>query len=247
LSTAKLLAKIRALRALAASANVHEAAAAAAAATRLLLEHDLAETELANSDDSAEVPERAATPLDTYGRAVPRWRSSLANLLMRVHGCAGWLESSANDGGHRMVIVGRKTDVETVRYLLAWLVMEIEHLTDAHGKRMGRTWRNSYRWGAVAGIREQLDAVKDDVRACASSAALVVFDARQRALATLLPVDLQSCARAAPPRDAHAYAAGKRAGRVMHVGKSIDSRLDEQLEQRASSRNKRLFVAGRAC
>jgi hypothetical protein len=46
----KIVAKIKALRALATSSNVNEAAAAAAAATRLLLKNDLKEADISSSE-----------------------------------------------------------------------------------------------------------------------------------------------------------------------------------------------------
>jgi hypothetical protein len=113
----KIIARIKALRALATSSNVHEAAAAAAQATRLLLEHDLAEADVdAASGEPVEAPTIADEPLDNYGARVSGWKSTLAIFLTKAHGCAGWMrrpKDGPTAGEWTQVIVGRRGDVAT--------------------------------------------------------------------------------------------------------------------------------------
>jgi hypothetical protein len=65
-SLESIIAKIKALRALAMSSNVHEAAAAAAQAEALLQKHRLDEAALETNDAPREAPEEAS------GAAPPR-------------------------------------------------------------------------------------------------------------------------------------------------------------------------------
>lgn len=83
-----LIEKIRKLRALSLSENVHEAAAAAAAAERLIQEHNVAEAELeAASDAQVEAPTRE--DLAEVGTSSPTWKLFLSSALEKAHGCAG--------------------------------------------------------------------------------------------------------------------------------------------------------------
>jgi hypothetical protein len=221
MSNEKIIARIKALRALATSSNVHEAAAAAAQAARLLLEHDLAEADVQTSEP-VEAPTQDAVPLDVYGSKVARWRSALATFLIKQHGCYGWVRHTA-DGKWAQVIVGRRGDVETVRYMYAWLTTEITRIAQATGRGNGRSWFNSFYWGAVSGIREQMMKTTAEVRSHATGTALAVVDARLVASRALAPPGLRSFGKVAPLRDGDGYRRGQEAGRSMHVGKAIGS------------------------
>ena len=223
---ARVIEKVRKLRALATSSNVHEAAAAAAHAERLLLEHELAEADIASDDgEPAERAELAGDYLDAHGANVTRWRSALASYLGRVHGCSTWLEPRWSDETgntswkHR--IAGRPGDVQIVRYLHTWLTAEILRLVATQGKDRGRSWRNSFAWGAVEGIEAQMDRARADVRAGATGTALAIVDARLDKAKALEPEGLRYSRRPAPALDREALAQGRRAGEALHLGGSL--------------------------
>jgi hypothetical protein len=44
-------------------------------------------------------------------------------------------------------IIGRRSDVQTTRYIYAYLLRQCEELTDRYGKGFGKTWRNNFRLG----------------------------------------------------------------------------------------------------
>ncbi len=100
--------KVRKLRALATSSNIHEAAAAAALAEHLLHEHELEEADVpaTNGEEPRERAELAGEYLDSHGANVTRWRSMLANYLARVHGCTTVDRATVERGGREHFLEG---------------------------------------------------------------------------------------------------------------------------------------------
>ena len=228
---ARVIEKVRKLRALATSTNVHEAAAAAATAERLLLEHELSEAEIAGAgDEPRERAEPAGEHLDAHGANVTRWRSFLAAYLARVHGCTTWLEphwsKETRNTAWKVRIAGRPSDVAIVRYLHTWLTAEILRLVASEGQGRGRSWRNSYAWGAVEGIRGQMDRARAEVRAAATGSALAVVDARLAEAEAVEPEKLRTSRKPTPVRDLAAHARGRRAGEALHLGAALDGAGD---------------------
>ncbi len=228
---ARVIDKVRKLRALATSSNVHEAATAAAAAERLLLEHELSEAEIGAGDEPRERAELAGEYLDSHGANVTRWRSNLAHYLAHVHGCTAWIEpvwsEEAGNTSWKVRIAGRPSDVAIARYLHTWLTAEILRLVASEGKGRGRSWRNSYGWGAVLGIREQMARARAEVRAAATSTALAVVDARLAEAVALAPAKLRTMGTPAPVRHRDAVERGRRAGEALHLGAALDSAGDD--------------------
>jgi hypothetical protein len=219
----EVIAKVKKLRALATSDNVHEAAAAAAAAERLLQQYRLSEAELEAEDDAPhETAALDAEPVDVFGRNLQHWRAALLTGMCKLHGCRNWSEYAGN-GKRVFRIVGRPSDVATVRYLYAWLVSEIERLAQRHGKGQGRTWFNSYRRGAVNGVLAAMREANQEARAAVSSVALVKIDARKveaDQIVDALGMNRKKIGgRVRLDRDA--YGRGERDGRAIHQGKSL--------------------------
>ena len=180
--------KIRKLRALATSANVNEAATAAALADRLIQEHGLSEAQLeAEGVGPKEAPVQADTPLAEYGQRAPSWAKILANRLVTHFDCACFSDTVRNPltRERRKVvrIVGRPSDVETVRYFYAWLSVEIERLAQADARGQGRRFANGFRQGAVDGVMTAMEvskaAARGAAKAAGASAAIVLVDARE--------------------------------------------------------------------
>lgn len=109
----------------------------------------------------------------------------------------------------------------TVRYLFTWLSAEIERLCAADESIRGRTARNSFRIGAVEGIRDAMYEARKVARAVATSAALVVIDARLDAAKSALPSGLRSSSVSPSRVDRDAREAGRRAGRAIHQGGAL--------------------------
>lgn len=180
MNTAAVIDKVRKLLRLAGSPNEHEAALAAAKAQELIDQHQLQTALLSidesttTSSDDEPITNFADSPLDV-SPAYARWRATLAVGIASHNGCRIWRQ-----GGHLM-IVGRPSDADAVRYLFGWLAGEVERLATENGAGKGRTWRNNFRLGVIDTIlrklREQHRQWLDSTRAEATKAnALVVVN-----------------------------------------------------------------------
>lgn len=169
-----VLDKVRKLLRLSTSSNANEAALAAAKAQELIDRHNLSAAMLAleNAEpvrgmDDEPIRDWRESALDS-GKVLDRWRGYLASTIAGANAC------KAYGSGGDLFLVGRASDVETVRYMYGWIVREVERLTTAVGNGMGRTWRNNFRLGVVdtvaRKIREQREKFEHDVRTEAKQA-----------------------------------------------------------------------------
>ncbi len=230
-----IISKVQKLRRLATSSNVHEAAAAAAAADRLIQEHRLHESEIEGQAGAVEEkPTEDYEPLIVgTSTHTATWRYRLALNLAHHYDVAcfyGWRKNLASGQVDRTLhLIGRKSDVETVRYQDAYFTLEIERLARTSGLR-GRAALNSFRQGAVAGLLEAMraskQAVMQEARADANkqSAAIVLASryAESKTAMDKLHPDLKS-GRALPSNVSNydAFAAGRRAGAGLYTGGQI--------------------------
>jgi hypothetical protein len=173
-----VLDKVRKLLRLSKSSNANEAALAAAKAQELIDRHQLAQAMLTLDDtnptkglDDEPIVNFSDAPLDTP-KQLDRWRGALAIAIGQWNACKIWAV------GPNLMIVGRPSDAETVRYLYGWLSNEVERLATEQGQGKGRTWRNNFRLGVVDTIarklREQHEAFKKTVRAEAETTQALV-------------------------------------------------------------------------
>lgn len=193
-----VLRKISKLLKLSASPNVNEAATAAAMAQDLMMRHGISRASADLSGETTEPAEPIADfgekPegwLDANGRDT--WRGWMAQAVAKHHGCRAYRRRRAGLPGFSLEVIGRASDVETVRYLHSYLAREVERLTTEHGAGMGVTWRNNFRIGVVDAIRatlaKQAEATKAAVRSEAqTSTALVLVD---RSLARIKEMDAE--------------------------------------------------------
>lgn len=172
-----VLEKIRKLRALATSTNVHEASAAAAMADRLMQEYRIAEAQLESANATVEEPAIGdPNPLISWNRNITNWQNWLGDGLCKHYGCRGL--TSTRSGMRVFLIYGRPQDIATVRYMYAWLTSEIVRLVNLNGTGQGKAWRDSYCKGAVVGILEAMKAEEQKARAQATSQAHAIIDKR---------------------------------------------------------------------
>lgn len=221
-----VLRKVRGLRALATSSNIHEAEAAAAQAEALIAKYRLEEAQIGVSDAAApaESIEESGECLDRFVRDAA-WRRSLRATLVRHYGCAGymaWRFSPAEKrGAWEYVVIGRPSDVAALRYMLAWLTSEIARLSQAE---RGRAGRNAFCVGAVRGFGNALyvaqrETEETHTEAHGNSAAMVLASRSKEATAWRdqkhpdMKTQRTSAARVS---DAGAYHRGKAAGERLH-------------------------------
>lgn len=168
---------------LAQSDNPHEAALAAAKAQEIIDRY-----KLTGISQDSEIPGGAKAapeeeirgfedPLDAGAERLSRWKVTLASTLARAN------QARIYTSGSAIKIVGRPSDVETIRYLYQYLVNEIERLTKVHAKGNGKTWANNFRYGIVDEIGEKLKGQRknlaremEDQAFMQSGAALVRLD-----------------------------------------------------------------------
>lgn len=160
-----VLDKVRKLLRLSTSSNANEAALAAAKAQELIDRYQLANAMLsldapnmAPIDEPIEDFGRKGAPLDNRKR-LDRWAVQLASEITHANACKSYSEGAV------IQIIGRPSDVDTVRYLYGYLAREVELLTASHGKGCGRTWCNNFRLGAVETIaRKVYEQRKETIR-----------------------------------------------------------------------------------
>lgn len=172
--------KIRKLRALADSSNVNEAAAAAAAAERLIQEHNLHEAEF--SIDDGELERVTYDLIAEMGKTIATWQSDLLLFLTHAYQCSGVYKTrriaTLRSRSCRFVAYGRKEDLDTLRYQYAFFTAEIVRLCELQTRGRGRTFKNSFRLGAVRAIGEALREARQVSRSAATSTSLVIVDRR---------------------------------------------------------------------
>jgi len=146
------LERVQKLLRLAKSDNANEAAVAAAMAQRLIDLHKF-DTAALTGDEKA--PEEAISnehePIDTR---YSTWKDRLLVQLGRLNGTKSYR------AGKTLKLIGRKSDVQTVRYLYQWLTNEVERLTDLNGPGRGKTWYNNFRLGVVDTLCQRLEEQK---------------------------------------------------------------------------------------
>lgn len=183
-----IIEKVRALRNLAQNpaATVDEAAAAARAAELLIQKHSLAETELDAIRVNAEPIMDDDQALTDWGQRQTVWQNILIHGLAKAYNCESIFKWDKL-GHPGIYAIGRASDVALLKYQYAFFVLELTRL--AHNlapktltRGEGKTWHNSFYRGGVRAILDSLKKVKEEVRAQATSEALIVVDQHMQAI-----------------------------------------------------------------
>lgn len=157
-----ILSRIQKLLALATSDNVNEAELAASKAQELLLEHNISEDEL--NSFSSEKNERVIE-IRTKGKNArnrSNWSIALADIVARANLC------SIITSGAGLIWIGKKTNLEVAQYIFDNLVNDLTRIADLehykykqttphYAQIHGKTWKNSFYYGANQSIRERLN------------------------------------------------------------------------------------------
>lgn len=161
------LRKTVALLRLAKSSNANEAALAAAKAQELINKYQL---DVTGADYDANAAELEREEVKDFGRGhpidkVPKihrgWALRLVSVVAEVNGARVYQSvNSDNKGGKTLMIVGRPSDVNTVRYLYDYFKLEILRLASENTKGNSETYKNHYRIGVVDAITAKLHEQK---------------------------------------------------------------------------------------
>lgn len=150
---AEALQKAAKLLRLATSTNPHEAALAASRAQEIIDRHNLSNAALEGVGEN----QQSAEPIvdfsnDPIDNRPARWQVYLSVHLARANQC-----KSITCGG-RLCMIGRPSDVSTIRYFYAMICRDIERITAASCTGTGRTYWNNFRLGMVETIGQRMKA-----------------------------------------------------------------------------------------
>lgn len=148
------ISKVQKLLRLAQSDNPNEAGLAAARAQEIMDRYSIEAGALAYEQGAAPQEDIKDFKLDPLMGDEPRstWRGRLVHVVCTSNGCRAY---GLSTGGYS--IVGRPSDVSTVRYLFAWMRREVDRLANRDCKGYGRTFSNNFRIGVVETIKSRLD------------------------------------------------------------------------------------------
>jgi DNA-binding transcriptional MocR family regulator len=206
-----------------------EAAAALAAIQRLMLKHNLdqQQVDLADRNDERGFEKE---PFD-LGAAM-NWRRTLLQAIAKYTFC----DVVFNHSGRGAHIIGERHNIEIVKGMYDYLVGEVMRLADVGWNDLSATeqsfskirrWKNAFRIGAGATLRqrlqEQFDAQKQAEGEEAVNALVVVKDAAlAQAVKDFFPKTRLSSTRSSLS-DLHGYEAGQLAGLGINLASQIDS------------------------
>lgn len=167
------------------SSNPNKAALAAGKAQEIIDRYNIESVALDMASGDKPQPDEpikdfSFDPLDAGTKKISTWSWRLFTVISRGNGCKGYL--TRNNGGG-IAIVGRPSDVQTVRYFYAWLKKEVERLAGRDCRDTGRTWANNYRNGVVDTIKIRLEAQKKETQATVTKEILDALPPEQRRLA----------------------------------------------------------------
>jgi hypothetical protein len=158
----KLLDKLNKLFALAErSTYPEEAASALAKAQTLMTQHKITKAMLDEHDEEEEaIQTYMNSPLNEEDRGKLKkanWKSTLAFYLTQFNGCHVFTN------GPKIIITGRPSNVDTVRYLYKYCIKEIDRLTKRHCRGKGRTYANNFRYGCIKAIHEAMKFEQEEL------------------------------------------------------------------------------------
>lgn len=168
----KILSKVQRLLKLAEHVNTNpeEAANAAAQAQALMAKYEIEESAARIASDTPKVPAEAVEmhTLEPAKGRIESWRFNLANGIAYANACrAYYMEvgerktGELRDRAQREIgLLGRKTDVQNVRYLYMYLCGEVDRITTALAYGRGRSYSLSFRLGMVETIVTRVRAQK---------------------------------------------------------------------------------------
>lgn len=164
-------------------------------------------------------------PLDNSGKSLIMWKASLSMLLAKYNSCKIYRIKGS------LHIIGRPSDVATMRYLYEFLVSEVERLRGLQLAGHGKTWYNNFKMGVVDAIGEKLKESREnafkDLRENSESTSLIVINKaielvkeKDRRLQGWVAQNkrLRSGSGYTMNHDNQAREAGRKAGRTINMG-----------------------------
>ena len=178
------------------NSNENEAAAAAAKAQELLIQHNLTMSRVESADFSKrEAVSHVYKPIFKQNKI--NWKIDLANTVAKANLC------SILTSGRSLIWIGKLSNIEVAEYLWATLCQDLEDICDRKWNEIiklrdlekqtgihlftdydmryvhGKTWKNSFYYGAIATISERLNATKKNLSTDQNINALIVLSDKE--------------------------------------------------------------------
>jgi len=219
--------KIKRLRSLSSSSNINEASTAARLASNLLDQYRLSEADIETTNDATLDPLMEDDHYIYETGRITQYKVSLIGVLVKHYGCA-WFNDNTRETGRkvsRYKLIGKKSDIQIINYMYAWLLLECQRLSDQEAKGKGHIFVASYCMGFVNGIKNQLEKSRAEVKVQASSQAMVRLDAREseaRNFMYNIHNNLRKVKGSSSQRlDRNAFAYGSERGASIHLGQAL--------------------------
>ena len=225
-----------------------ESATAAAQASRLMMKYGIEQADVeAHGVDTTPDEEIERGTLWEGGRVIG-WVLDLAAGLARLHLCRvlirkasrrhakGWGGDNAPNFPARITIVGTPSNASVVRYLLTYLMREIDRLALATDREAAfdagvsvKAYRNAFRKGAASEVLRRMkwerNEHREEIKAAGKSTALVRVDTHDQAVQRFTD---QHAGRGSyngggVVGSRSGLEAGKRAGRNIHVSQALST------------------------
>lgn len=218
----QIVEKIQKLLALSKSQNEHEAAAAAARAAELMTKYQISEAEIPSDEEGSEI----ISELDVEPGVKKGWKGQV------IYGVAYSLgiQSFYTYGTKAFRLVGRDSDLSAAKYMISYLVSEINRLADKAWNKAkmftaehGKAWKNSFRVGAAMTVKGRLKEMRDstirDARNAGQEQALIKIDKRSAIIEDHLRQNYNiRSGRPTAISSASGLGAGKEAGKNINLG-----------------------------
>lgn len=231
-----ILAKIKKLQALTTErgATPEEAATAAAKAQALLFEHNLSQCDVDTKEQAADPYGKVETTLEGANRTTVTWRRTLLYTIAKHNFCTAITLTNQT----KMIVIGKRSNVETVLYLNHILVREIERLAIEAGKTVltnRAAYQVSFCRGAVSTIHRRLaeqqaqseQAATSTANARAGQNAVILRTQAQelnKAVAHFYPQGLRTSTSRSRVGSMDGYRAGQHAGNGIGMHRGVGSR-----------------------
>jgi hypothetical protein len=148
---------------LAQSNNEHEAALAMSRAQEIMDRYKLGNLSVETPTEPEEsIQDFKADLLDAESTVIATWKWRLVKTLCRQNQCKAYSLTQWGDRGRvkGFALVGRASDVQTVRYFYGWLHKEILRISQPLCKGYGRNYALNFKIGMVETIVKNLEAAR---------------------------------------------------------------------------------------
>lgn len=177
--------RIKKLLMLASGGTSAEAELAMMKAQELMDQHRVTMLDIELSQEKQEKIIKDTEPLLSAGR-IPGWKKSLAATLAQFNDCR--LITYTGMGGHYkdrrtdIMIYGKPSNIEYVRYLLSYLIVQLTRYAEILCMGEGHKYKDSWYNGAVSGIYNKISEGRISVTKNLPSTALVKFNDELKAV-----------------------------------------------------------------